>query len=81
MKENVAAVIPIAIVVLILKFTLVPLDTAAIFRFLVGSVLVIIGLSLFLVGVDIGNTPLGTLTGSSWSRQISFGLFLVWASS
>lgn len=65
MKENVAAVIPIAIVVLILKFTLVPLDTAAIFRFLVGSVLVIIGLSLFLVGVDIGITPLGTLTGSS----------------
>ena len=64
-KENTAAVVPIAVIVLILKFTLVPLATPAVLRFLVGAVLVIIGLSLFLVGVDIGITPLGTLTGSS----------------
>ncbi len=65
MKENISAVVPIVVIVLILKFTLVPLETLTILRFLVGAVLVIVGLSLFLVGVDIGITPLGSLTGSS----------------
>src|SRR5690554_697892 len=65
MKENVSAVIPIAVIVLILNFSLVPLGASAVIRFLVGAILVIVGLSLFLVGVDIGITPLGSLTGSS----------------
>jgi hypothetical protein len=65
LKENVSAVIPIVVIVLILNFTLVPLETLTILRFLVGAVLLILGLSLFLVGVDIGITPLGSLTGSS----------------
>ena len=63
--KNVSAVIPIVVIVLILNFTLVPLETLTILRFLVGAVLLILGLSLFLVGVDIGITPLGSLTGSS----------------
>ena len=56
LKENVSAVIPIVVIVLILNFTLVPLETLTILRFLVGAVLLILGLSLFLVGVDIGIT-------------------------
>ena len=65
LKENVSAVIPIAVIVLILNFTLVPLGFLTAIRFLVGAIFIIIGLSLFLVGVDIGITPLGSLTGSS----------------
>jgi len=65
LKDNVKTVIPIAAVVLVLNFTLVPLGFSLIARFLVGAVLIIIGLSLFLLGVDIGITPMGSLTGSS----------------
>ena len=65
LKDNIKTVIPIAAVVLVLNFTLVPLGFSLIARFLVGAVLIIIGLSLFLLGVDIGITPMGSLTGSS----------------
>ena len=64
-KDNIKAVIPIFLIVLGLNFTLVPLGFSLIMRFLIGSILVIIGLTLFLFGVEIGITPMGSLTGSS----------------
>lgn len=64
-KDNTKAVVPIAIIVLLLNFTLVPLGLSLVLRFLAGAVLIIIGLSLFLFGVEIGITPLGSLTGAS----------------
>ena len=64
-KDNIKAVIPIFLIVLGLNFTLVPLGYSLIMRFLIGSILVIIGLTLFLFGVEIGITPMGSLTGSS----------------
>lgn len=64
-KDNTKAVVPIAIIVLLLNFTLVPLGLALVLRFLAGAVLIIIGVSLFLFGVEIGITPLGSLTGAS----------------
>jgi hypothetical protein len=67
-KEVLSSVLPITIIVLILNFTLVPLDLPIIIRFLVGSIFVILGLSIFLIGVDIGVTPLGNLIGSSLTK-------------
>ena len=37
-------------------------------RFLLGSLFVIIGLTIFLLGVDIGISPLGTQTGSTLAK-------------
>jgi len=64
-KDNAKAVFPLALVVVLLNLTLVPIGWPLVLRFLVGSILVIFGLSLFLVGVDIGITPMGSLTGTS----------------
>ena len=64
-KEVIIAVLPITIIVLLLNFTIIPLETHLIFRFLVGAALIIIGLTIFLIGVDIGITPIGTLMGKS----------------
>lgn len=63
-RDNIKTVIPIVAVVLVLNFTLVPLGFTAMARFVVGSVLIVIGLSLPLRG---GNRdhPMGSLTGSS----------------
>ena len=74
-KENVKAVVPIALIVILLNYTLVPLGLPIDLRFLAGAVLIIIGLSLFLLGVEIGITPMGSLTGSSWLRRTSSSLF------
>jgi len=76
-KDNIKTVVPIVAVVLVLNFTLVPLGTALIARFLVGSVLIIIGLSLFLFGVEIGITPMGSLTGSSLVKTNRLSIVLL----
>jgi hypothetical protein len=76
-KENSRAVAPIALVVILLNLTLVPLGLPLILRFLAGSILIIIGLSLFLLGVEIGITPLGSLTGSSLVKTNKLSLVLL----
>lgn len=65
LKEVIVSVLPITIIVLLLNFTIIPLETHLIFRFLVGAALIIIGLTIFLIGVDIGITPIGILMGKS----------------
>ena len=69
LKDNSLAVAPIAAIVLILNFTISPLGTTLLFRFLIGSVFIIVGLSFFLIGVDIGITPLGSETGFSLAKS------------
>ncbi len=59
LKETTLSVVPIAVVVLLLHLTLVPLPGMMLPRFALGAVTVILGLSLFLLGVDVGIAPLG----------------------
>lgn len=67
-KEVLFSVLPITIIVLILHFTLTPLETPLLIRFLLGALLIIIGLSIFLVGVDKGITPIGNLMGTTLTK-------------
>jgi len=68
LKEVLHTVLPITAIVLILHFTLTPLETHLILKFLVGTLLIIIGLSVFLLGVDVGITPIGTAIGSAITK-------------
>ena len=77
LRDNTQAVGPIAIIVMLLNFTLVPLAMPVIVRFLVGALSLIIGLSILLVGVEIGITPMGTRTGSSLVKTNKLWLFLL----
>lgn len=67
-KEVLFSVLPITIIVLILNFTLTPVETPLLIRFLIGAVFIIIGLSIFLVGVDIGVTPIGNIMGGKIAK-------------
>lgn len=68
-REVSLSVIPITIIVLLLNFTIAPLETPMIIRFLIGALLIIIGLSIFLFGIDIGITPFGNSIGSSITKS------------
>ncbi|MFY9429291.1 MAG: DUF1538 domain-containing protein, partial [bacterium] len=68
LKEVLFAVLPITVIVLILSFTIVPLEPILILRFLLGALLIIGGLAIFLFGVDIGVTPIGNLMGSTIAK-------------
>lgn len=76
-KEMASTVIPIAIIVFIVNFTLIPLGAPVLIRFIIGTVLVILGLALFLTGVDIGITPFGDHIGESLARSNKLWLVLV----
>ena len=64
-QEVLYSVLPITVIVLILNFSITTINTPYIIRFLIGAVLIIIGLTIFLVGVDIGITPIGNTMGST----------------
>lgn len=68
LKEVLSSVIPITIIVILLNFTLTPLDTPVFIRFLIGAVLLTIGLTIFLIGVDIGITPIGNHMGGALAK-------------
>lgn len=68
LKEVLYAVLPIIVIVLILNFTLTPLSTPLILKFLIGAGLILVGLAIFLLGVDIGITPIGNSMGSAIAK-------------
>ena len=76
-KDNLFAVLPITLIVFILNLTLVPLDRTLFIRFLIGSLLIVLGLSIFLTGVDIGITPLGTHTGVSLAKSNKLWIVII----
>lgn len=53
------SLLPVMALVLLLAFTLVRPDMDVIWRFLLGSVLLLVGLAIFLLGVDLGMNPIG----------------------
>lgn len=68
-KEVLYAVLPITIIVLLLNFTIVPLEGSLIIRFVLGATFIIFGLTIFLFGVDIGVTPIGNLMGEILAKS------------
>ena len=68
-KEVLYSVLPITLIVIILHFTLTPMDTVTIQRFIIGSILIVLGLTIFLIGVDVGITPIGNNMGSAVTKS------------
>lgn len=75
--EVLTSVLPITVMVLILHFTLTPMEGPMIWRFLLGAGLIMIGLTLFLIGVDIGVTPLGDYTGTALAKSNKLWIVLI----
>ena len=77
LKEVLYAVLPVTLIVVILHFTLAPLDPIVLYRFLIGAIFIVIGLSIFLLGVDIGITPIGTLMGSAITKSNKIWIVII----
>ena len=80
-QESLASVIPITIIVLLLCFTVAPIPNNMLVSFLMGAVLLIVGMAFFTLGADTAMTPIGTKVGSCITKSrkvwmIVFGSFL-----
>lgn len=58
-KEVAKTLTPVVILVMVLCFTIVDVETDILVRFLVCSILLLIGLAIFLWGVDLSMDPIG----------------------
>ena len=76
-KDVALAVFPITIIVLILNFTVAPIGANLMWKFVVGAIFIILGLSIFLFGVDLGIQPIGALMGSSLTRKKRLWMIIV----
>ncbi len=68
LSETLKAVFPILAIVLLLCFTIAPIPPSILMTFLVGAVLLIVGMLLFNVGVELSMTPIGERVGSIMTR-------------
>ncbi|MDR1945778.1 MAG: DUF1538 domain-containing protein [Desulfovibrio sp.] len=75
-KESTLSVVSIMAIVVLLNLTITPLGEGQFLQFLVGGVLLIMGLSIFLVGAEIWMVPFGHRVGSALTRKRSLPLML-----
>lgn len=76
------AVVPVVVIVLILFFTYLDIDNVLLYRFLIGALLVMIGMAIFLSGAEIAIEEIGINMGRVISKlktlpsMFLFGSFL-----
>ena len=63
-KESLASVLPITVIVFLLSATVVPMETGTLLLFLIGAMLLIVGMGIFQLGAELAMTPLGQSIGS-----------------
>jgi len=76
LKETVVSVLPVMVIVLLLGFTIVPIDKIIIYRFIIGGLLLILGLTIFLQGVNLGIQPMGERSGAELTQKRNLLLLL-----
>lgn len=70
--ESLSAVLPITGIVLLISVFLIPIELGSIFMFLVGAVMLILGMGFFQLGAEMAMTPLGEGIGVQISKCKSF---------
>ena len=66
--ETLQAVVPILLIVLTLCFTIAPMEPGILLAFLVGAVLLIVGMIGFTFGVDLAMSPIGESVGTCMTQ-------------
>ena len=75
-REAVASVLPITLIVTIVCFSFVPVTTDLMLSFLIGSVLLIVGMALFTLGSEVSMTQIGTHMGAKLTKSRKLWLIL-----
>ena len=69
LKESLTSVLPITAIVLVLCFTITPISNNAMMAFLLGSLLLIVGMGLFTLGSEMSMIPLGEAVGKEITKS------------
>lgn len=75
-RESLHSVLPITGIVLLLVFTIAPIPMGTLGLFIIGAVMLILGMGLFTLGVEMSLTPMGSGIGSYLTKRKSLKLML-----
>ena len=75
--ETLQAVVPILLIVLTLCFTIAPMEPGILLAFLVGAVLLIVGMIGFTFGVDLAMSPIGESVGTCMTQTRKLWLMVL----
>ena len=67
--EALQAVLPIVAIVLVLCFTIAPVSPSILLCFLLGAVLIVVGIMFFTLGAEMSMTPMGERGGAVLTRS------------
>lgn len=75
--ESLSAVLPITLIVLLLSITVTPMAADILLLFLVGAVMLIVGMGLFSLGADTAMMPIGELSGEHLTKTKKLSLIIL----
>ncbi len=73
MMESLKSVLPVAVVVLLLCFSVTPVSGGMLMTYLAGAVMVVLGMGLFTLGAETAMTPMGEYVGAQMTKSRKIG--------
>lgn len=77
LNESLKAVLPIIGIVLLLCFTITPISPSILMAFIIGAVLLTVGMTFFSLGAELSMVPMGERVGTSIARMKKLGIMLL----
>lgn len=77
LKESLGAVLPIIGIMLVLCFSIAPIPNSVLMTFVVGAVLLIIGMMFFTLGAEMAMTPMGERIGTKLTNTRKISVVIV----
>lgn len=77
LKESLSSVLPVTGIVFLLCFSVSPVPNGLLMGFVLGALMLILGMGLFTLGTDMAMTPIGTHVGSAVTKSRSIWLVVL----
>ncbi len=76
-KESLASVLPVTAIVLILLAFFIPVPSAMLLSFIIGAVMIILGMGLFTLGAETSMSPIGEYVGAKMTKSRKLWLIIL----
>lgn len=76
-KEAFSSVLPVTLIVLVLCFTVCPLPSGSFLAFILGAVLLVVGMGVFTLGADAAMLPIGDYIGRQMVKRKKLWIILL----
>ena len=76
-KESLSSVLPVTAIVFLLLITVAPVSASILISFIIGTLLLIVGMGFFTLGAEVSMMPMGQYVGSKMTKTKKLCLILL----